>query len=121
MVRASRSALAQSSAATVEELRELYAWDEPDVWQMLQLHPEVLDPLIQAASLAPRYFGPVTVMSLRVVHDVDGYGPDELFAYIHTSLPPEEALDSLERFEREWWLDVMPSLIGVLSFGLRFQ
>lgn len=109
------------SAGSLGILEDLYSWeDDALVRRLLVEHPETHDPLIHAATLIPRYFGASAYLSLRAAHEVDGDGPPTLLATIHTTQSPTQALDSLDRFDDDWWLDAMPNLHDVLSFGLRF-
>jgi hypothetical protein len=122
MARVSQPTVAQRSAADIDELRELYVWEnETDVRRELMMHPEIHEPLMQAARIIPNYFGPETWLSLRVVHEYDGTGPDSLVAYIHMSQPPQTALDNFARFDDDWWLDLAPRIGDVLLFMLRFE
>ncbi len=109
------------SIESLDILVELYAWeDDALVRRLLVEHPETQDPLIHAASLVPRYFGPSARLSLDVDHDREGSGPPTLAATIHTSQLPAEALASLDQFDDDWWLDAMVDVHRHLSFGVRF-
>ena len=109
------------SAGTLGVLEDLYTWENDDlVRRLLVEHPETHEPLIHAAGLVPRYFGADAYVSLRAVHDVDGNGPPTLWVSIHTTQSPDEALHSLDTFDDDWWLDVMPAYHDVVGFGLRF-
>ena len=102
-------------------LERLYEWDNGDAVRLfLRAHPETHWPLLQAAKVVPEHFGVGTHLTLKVVPARDGDGSPELFAFIHTSQDPLAALESLERFDASWWLGVVPSVNGTLSFALRF-
>lgn len=110
------------SAGRLGILEELYSWeDDVGVRRLLVEHPEVYDPLLHAARLVPKFFGEGARLSLDIEHDLDGNEPPRLWATIHTAQSPTEALATLDRFDEEWWLDVMPSVHRHLSFGLRFM
>jgi hypothetical protein len=112
----------KSAKESLEILRDLYILeDDLPVRQLLVEHPEVQGPLIQAASLIPRYFGPGARLSLSVEHDLDGNETPRLAATIHTAQLPSEALANLDRFDEDWWLDAMTSVHHHVSFGLRFE
>ena len=116
------AAEAMSSIACLVTLENLYRWeDHVSVRKLLVEHPETHGPLIHAASLIPRYFGPDARLSLGVEHDLDGKEPPRLSATVSTSQPPREALASLDRFDEDWWLDSMTNVHRYLSFGLRFE
>ncbi|MGH2615405.1 MAG: hypothetical protein ACRDJC_09220 [Thermomicrobiales bacterium] len=103
-------------------LGDLYFWEDYDpVRRLLVEHPEAHGPLIHAASLIPRYFGPGARLSLSAEHDLDGNEPPRLSATIYTSQSPIEALANLDRFDEDWWLDAMTNVHHHVSFGLRFE
>jgi len=47
-------------------------------------------------------------------------GAKELFAYIRTSLPVDEALSRLDKFDEEWFLDQLDRAGGRFNFNLEF-
>ena len=97
------------------------SWDDDDaVRHYLHVHPETHRPLLQAAAVVPEHFGAGAHLTLRVVPARDGDGSPELFAFIHTDQAPLVALENLDRFDASWWLGVVPSVNGALSFALRF-
>jgi hypothetical protein len=111
----------KTSAERLGPLEELYVWeDDGSVRQLLAQHPETHAPLIDAARLISRYFGPDTRLSLGIERDLDGNEPPRLAATIHTAQSPTEALTNLDRFDEEWWLDSMRNVHHHVSFGLRF-
>lgn len=116
---------AAGTKSTIESLgilEDLYSWEhDAAVRRLLWEHPDAHGPLIHAANLIPRYFGPGTRLSLGVEHDLDGNEPPRLSATIHTSQSPTEALANLDRFDEDWWLDAMTNVHHHLSFGLRFE
>lgn len=110
------------STESLDILEDLYVWeDDALVRRLLEEHPETHEPLIHAARLVPEYFGDGARLSLDIEHDLDGNEPPRLWATIHTAQSPTEALASLDRFDEDWWLDVMPSVHHHLSFGHRFM
>ena len=62
-------------------------------------------------------------MTLEVTFDPDSENPadsEELFAYIPTSLPVEEALDRLHQLDQEWFLNQLHRVRGRVNFNLDF-
>jgi hypothetical protein len=117
----SSSAATKSSAEGLDILEELYFWENyAGVRRLLLTYPETHGLLVHAASLMNGYFGAGSHLSLRVVPELDGAGPPMLRADIYTAQSPIEALDNLDRFDEDWWLDAMPLVNGTLSFGLRY-
>lgn len=115
------AARATTSIESFDVVEDLYTWeDDALVRRLLVEHPETHDPLIHAASLVPEYFPPGTRLSLDIDYDREGSGPPTLAATIHTPQLPTEALASLDRFDKDWWLDAMVNVHRHLSFHLRF-
>jgi hypothetical protein len=59
-------------------------------------------------------------VTLEVVSDPEVEGVEELFAYILTSLPVNEALARLHRLDEEWFLDQLDRVGGRFNFNLEF-
>lgn len=111
--------MAVSTVDQLDTLRHLYAWEDPDeVRRLLLEHPETHAVLVEAVEHVRRNFGDGTRIGLRIAHELDGSGPPKLFADIHTAQDVADAHASIDRFDAEWWLDAMPAVQGVLSFGL---
>ena len=116
------AAATTSSAESMDILEDLFFWEDyPGVRRLLLQHPETHGPLVHAAGLIPEYFGSSSRLSLRVDWGPEGSDSPRLLANIYTTQAPADALDSLERFDVDWWLDAMQNLHHVLSFGLRFE
>lgn len=54
-------------------------------------------------------------LALEIVSDPEEPGADQLFLFIQTSLPPEQARERLRRLDREWWLAVVPTVRNKLT------
>jgi hypothetical protein len=63
---------------------------------------------------------PSEEFTLEVVSDPEADGCDELFAYILTSLPVEDALQRLNDLDEEWFLNQLDRTNGLFNFNLRF-
>jgi hypothetical protein len=66
-------------------------------------------------------FFPSAELILEVVTDPEAKRDKELVVFIHTSLTPDEALDKLERLDRNWWLDASLDAGGKLCIHLEFE
>jgi len=79
--------------------------DRVAVAQYLRTYPFLTDLLIELADKAREYFGSDIRLGLEVVIDPEADDHDDLFAFIHTSLPRVEARARLHAFDDGWWLD----------------
>lgn len=87
-------------------LQNLYTFENPtDIRRFLFTHQNLIEILFEAHKQIKKIFGEVVNLSLEI-----NYDPEEdfegLFVIIETNLSPEGALDLLDRFDEEWWLDV---------------
>jgi len=102
-------------------LEKLYIFREPkEVSRFLEDNPFLILLLLEAYGQIERYFGPYPQVFLEVVTDPEAPDDRELFALIHTSLTPDEALDGLDRFDRDWWLDASHTAQGKLCIDVEF-
>jgi hypothetical protein len=86
--------------------------------QVLHACPQLVEVLVEARVYLQRCFGPDPQVALEVVSDPEAESVDELFAYIVTSLPVDEALARLDRLDEDWFLDQLdswPDRIRVLN------
>ncbi|MCI0692184.1 hypothetical protein L0337_09300 [candidate division KSB1 bacterium] len=67
------------------------------------------------------YFGPQPEVVLEVVADPEADDDRELFTFIRTSLPPQEALEKLDQLDENWWLDAGDQADGKLCIHLEFK
>src|SRR5580658_7076037 len=96
-----------TSPGAVEVIFGLYSCRERDrVGAYLESHRGVLPVLAEAHRCIQAYFGSGTPVVLSVIPEPADHGIAELFALIATSLPVEQALAAMRRFDEEWWLDV---------------
>ncbi len=95
--------------------------DEDTIFAFLRKHPEINVLLIEARRPLSKLFGPNPQVELRVVSDPEAEGFEELFGYIRTSLPVEEALAQLDAFDEAWLLNALDRANGKLNFNLIFQ
>jgi len=100
---------------------DLYSFrDRTEVRAYLELHGEVLPVLVEAYSHIQAHFGSGTPVVLTVISEPADRQSAELFALISTSLPVEQALAAMRRFDEEWWLDVPEHQTGALNFDIEF-
>jgi hypothetical protein len=81
--------------------------DEESINRSDRLVPEVLEKIRV-------YFGADSITTQELLVDPDD-GGTELFLVVRTALTEEEALRCLARFDREWWLDIIPSVAGQMN------
>lgn len=81
--------------------------DELEVGEFIERHPFLL-PLLREARVHIHEHFPGEEVALEVVVDPEEPDFEELFAYIQTDLPPEDALSRLRQLDSDWWLEAMP-------------
>ena len=106
----------------MRSLERLYQFRRrEEVLQYLADH-RFLDPLLREThGKIAEYFGPSPEVILEVVTDPEAEDDRELFAFIRTDLPPEEALRRLERLDQEWWLGEADQAEGKLCIHVEFR
>lgn len=119
-------ALKQSSTARgviegsrLPELEDLYTFRNPvAVRRFLLHHPHLIDLLLEAHPYLAKSFGQDPQVALEVVHDREVADWTQLVAYIVTSLPVDQALDELDEFDDEWFLDQVDQAGDLFNFNL---
>ena len=102
-------------------LERLYIFRKPkEVSRFLEDNPFLIQLLLEAYGQIGRHFRPYPQVFLETVTDPETPDDRELFALICTSLTPEEALDVLDRFDRDWWLDKSHTAQGNLCIDIEF-
>ncbi len=105
----------------LHRLEEIYSLrDAATVRRFLHVCPQLVEVLLEARVHLQKYFGPDPQVTLEVISDPEAESIDELFAYIHTSLPVDEALARLDRLDEEWFLDQLDRIDGQFNFNLEF-
>ena len=105
----------------LHRLEEIYSLrDAATVRRFLHACPQLVEVLLEARVHLQKYFGPDPQVTLEVISDPEAEGVDELFAYILTSLPVDEALARLDRLDEEWFLDQFDRIDGQFNFNLEF-
>jgi hypothetical protein len=102
-------------------LERLYTFrGRAEVSWFLEKYPFLVPLLMEAYSKFGNYFGPYPRAFLEIVIDPEVPDDRELFALVCTSLMPDEALDRLDRFDRDWWLDASQTTQGKLCIDVEF-
>lgn len=104
------------ASAAPEPLERRFTFeDEKAVREFLKRHQALVPLLPEVAQQLSRYFDEQALPRLELVPDYEGDGEPELFVIVTTSLPIDEALARLRRFDDEWWLRAMDRAHGKLS------
>lgn len=105
------------SRADIESLKRFYVFREPtEVLEFLEKHPFLVPLLLEAPARIRQYF-PDSPLFLQYVPDPES-DDEKLVAYIATNLAPEEAIDTLEQFDDNWWVDVEERAQDKMFFNL---
>lgn len=108
-------------SSRLRQIEEIYSLRDPaTAWRFLHTHPQLIEVLLEAHVYLQKYFGPDPQVALAVVSDPEVEGMEELFAYILTPLPVDEALARLNRLDEEWFLDQLNRVGGRFNFNLEF-
>ena len=101
-------------------LKRIYHFTNPaEAERFLLAHGELIPYLFEIDKQIKRVFGE-SIVDVCLEHASD---PEEdyegLFVIVKTHLSPEEALDLLDKFDDEWFLDYVPPEIGsILTVGV---
>ncbi len=105
----------------IRSLEQLYTFRKPQqVSSFLQAHSFLVPLLFEAYIQIEQHFRSNPQVFLQVVTDPEAADDRELFIFIGTNLPPDEALDRLDRLDEEWWFDAMDSSKGGLCIDVEF-
>jgi len=106
-------------SANLQKLEERYSFrDGLAVRRFLLTYPHLIEVLLEAYPHLVKHFGPDPQVALEVISDPEVEGWAQLFAYIITSLPVDEALVRLDTLDREWFLDQLDQVDGLFNFNL---
>lgn len=99
-------------------LQELYEFrGNNHIIDYLQSHSELINFLVESHYYLEKHFGPTAKFGLEVVQDPEAQH-EQLFVYINTSLPANEALIRLDQFDKDWFLDYIDWLGHLINFNL---
>lgn len=103
----------------MRQLEEVYPFRNTEaVRRFLGAHPHLIEIILEAYPYLVKHFGPNPQVMLEVVRDPEAERPEQLFAYILTSLDADEALDRLDRLDEEWFLDQSDRVGDFFNFNL---
>src|SRR5258708_21502076 len=86
----------------IQTLEQLFHFRNRDeVLQFLGRNTFLADLLMRVADVLPIYFADSPAV-LEVVSDPESSGDSQLVLFIATSLPPNQAMAALHRFDEEW-------------------
>jgi len=110
-----------SSDAFHSNIENLYLFrDANEVRSFLEENPFLI-PLLQEAHIHIKEYFPDSDVVLEVVTDPEIMGEKELVASIVVEQNVEEACETLDRLDEEWWLDTLDTAQGQLHIGLEFR
>lgn len=89
----------------IRQLEMIYEFrNSLEIVDYLKTYPFLIELLVEAFPEIERFFGRNPRVVLKLVKDPDIEGEEQLFAYIHTTLSAEEALNRMNRLDEEWFL-----------------
>lgn len=117
----SGSSIVYDLEAKISYLRQLYTFrNQEEVLKFLQEHPFLVELLLEAYSHIKEHFGFRTPVFLEVVHDPEIINDSQLVAFIQTDLDPIRALEKLDRFDKDWWVEASRRGEGKLCIHLEY-
>ncbi len=112
---------AEKPKSYTERLKCLYHMDDvKEVFDFLKEHPFLPELLVEAHRKIEGYFGKGTRIILEMFDDPEEPEFRMLNAFIVTKLTPREAHLILDRFDKEWWLDVYPRSQGYINISFSY-
>jgi len=131
--RAQEPIMGVTSASSIVYREMIPVWQQPNLLSLveqryvlrrrnevigfIETYPFLVPLLLEAYDKIVQHFGPSPVF-LEVVTDPEAIGDRQLVAFIRTDLDPIEALASLDRFDKNWWLEVSHRSRGKLCIHL---
>jgi hypothetical protein len=107
--------------AETQWLGQLYTFrQQAEVLRFLERFPFLVSLLLEAHGQVENYF-PRSPVSLEVVADPEVADDCQLVLSIATDFAPDEAVDRLERFDEDWWLDALDRAQGKLCINVEFR
>jgi hypothetical protein len=104
----------------LKALEEKYVFrdDRRDIWKFLKQYPLLSSVLVEAHRELMKYFpnNPPVFLSISIAPE--DMSVDHLIASVASGLDVDEAVDTLEAFDRGWWLAWWKQAQGKLSITL---
>lgn len=108
-----------AETSRLRQLEEFYSFhNTATVRCFLHNHPQLIQVLLKARFHLRKHFGPAQII-LKVVSDPEVEW-EQLFAYICTGLPVNEAQARLDKLDEEWFLDQIDQVDDLFNFNLEF-
>ena len=105
----------------VKVLEKLYIFRRrTEVLRLLDQNPFLAPLLLEAAEKTTHFF-PASQLSLEVISDFEMDGSSQLLASITTCLTVDAALEKLDEFDADWWLEVAEQAKGKLCIDVEFE
>ena len=108
----------------INQYRVISDKEEVTIQQILSQHPFLIQVLREAFDKIQLYF-PGSQVFLNTVNNPEASANhagvsdnEELVVYISTTMPPQEAVEALEKFYDDWWISTSTHTKGMLSIGL---
>lgn len=102
-------------------IRKLFVFrNPPEVSEFLHAHPFLVPLLVEAHGRISQYFAPSPEVILEVITDPEAEDDRELFAFIRTALPPDEAMRKLDGLDQEWWLEASSRAKCLLNIDVEY-
>lgn len=115
------SPLVEAPRQEIERLQGLYSFrQKEDVAEFLESHPYLVPLLFEAYPQMEKHFGGNAPVFLEVITDPEATDDRELYALIGTRLSPEEALERLDQFDKDWWLRTLDRAQCKLCIHIEF-
>jgi len=112
--------MAQISETSIQTLEQLYILKNPDVvLAYLETEPFLVPLLIEVRQQIRRYFADSSAVLEVFDYQDDTIAERQLHLSIMTQLPVDEALDRLNQFDTNWWLDKARRTQRKLSVDIR--
>jgi hypothetical protein len=105
----------------IQAIEQHYVFkDRDEVIGFIKNRPFLIPILTEAYSKIGSYFPESPQVFLEVVTDPEVPDDTQLVASVKTNLSPDEALERLDSFDREWWLQSMDRAKGELCIDVEF-
>jgi len=90
-----------------------------DLLAYVNEHPQLSGFLLEGYQQLRKHFGYEPSFGIEVVHDPEISQPNDfLFVYIRTSMDVDEAMDRLDQFDENWYLDQVEMFGNLVNFNL---
>lgn len=90
-----------------------------DIERFLDKHKDIANLILEAYTKIQDFFTS-EILLLELISDISVEGGEELFVYIQTHLSVEEAVEKMNDFDEQWFLDQLNRTKGLFNFNLRF-